>query len=83
MRDAGVSNGAGYPAVTLLQEQLKGAHAATVRAMRARYPRWTDELMQRNRLKYAKLMAEGTRTHGESRTRDMRTRNLRSRLTLC
>ena len=26
-------------------------------------------------------MAEGTRTHGESRTRDMRTRNLRSRLT--
>ena len=51
--------------------------------MRARYPRWTDELMQRNRLKYAKLMAEGTRTHGESRTRNMRTRNLRSRLTLC
>ena len=29
LRDAGVSNGAGYPAVTLLQEQLKGAHAAT------------------------------------------------------
>ena len=43
-----------YPAVTLLQEQLKGAHAATVRAMRVRYPRWTDELMQRKRLKYAK-----------------------------
>ena len=39
---------------TLLQEQLKGAHAATVHAMRARYPRWTDELMQRKRLKYAK-----------------------------
>ena len=53
MRDAGVSRGGGLPIVRDLQRQLKEVHAATVAAMRARRPQWTEALLQRKRLKKA------------------------------
>ena len=53
VRDAGVSRGGGLPIVRDLQRQLKEVHAATVAAMRARRPQWTEALLQRKRLKKA------------------------------
>ena len=53
LRDAGVARGEGLPIVHQLAAQLQKAHAATLRAMRARHPRWTDALLQRKRLKKA------------------------------
>ena len=53
VRDAGVSRGGGLPIIRDLQRQLKEVHAATVAAMRARRPQWTEALLQRKRLKKA------------------------------